>query len=26
VVYCAGKPIERMAYCFYEITKENVCQ
>jgi len=26
VVYCAGKPIERVGYCFYEITMEKVCQ
>jgi len=26
VVYCAGKPIERVVFCFYEITLEKVCQ
>jgi len=26
VVYCAGKPIERVVYRFYEITMERICQ
>ena len=26
VVYCAGKPIERVVYCLYEITMEDVFQ
>ena len=26
VVYYVNKPIERVVYCFYEITIENACQ
>ena len=26
IQFCAGKLIERVFYCFYEITIENVCQ
>ena len=26
IVYYASKPIERVVYCFYEITMENPCQ
>ena len=26
VIHCAGKPTERVVYCFYEMTMENVCQ
>ena len=26
LVYCASKPIERVVYCFYEMTMEDVCQ
>ena len=25
-VYCAGKPLKSMVYCFYTLTVENVCE